>query len=138
MSVNKLRHEAERWLQTAKEDLDAAKVLKAAGKHAQACFYAQQSGEKAVKAMWYVADQDPWGHSIQRLVSAFAGPEAFEKLDDWLLRAAELDRYYIPTRYPNGLPDLTPGQSYFPQDSERAIEMANLFVNLSEQFIYSP
>jgi HEPN domain-containing protein len=136
--MSKPRHEAERWLQTAKEDLDAAKVLKEPGKHAQACFFAQQSGEKALKAMWYVADQDPWGHSIQRLVSEFPDPEAFEKLDDWLVRAAELDRYYIPTRYPNGLPDLTPGQSYFPQDSERAIEITMLFVNLCEEFFYSP
>jgi HEPN domain-containing protein len=138
MSVNKQRHEAGRWLQTAKEDLDAAKVLKDAGKHAQACFFAQQSGEKALKAMWYVADQDPWGHSIQRLVSDFPDPEVFDKLDDWLMRAAGLDRYYIPTRYPNGLPDLTPGQSYFPQDSEQAIEQATFFVNLSERFIHSP
>ncbi len=26
------------------------------------------------------------------------------------LRTADLDQYYIPTRYPNGLPDLTPGE----------------------------
>ena len=137
MSGNKQRHEAERWLQTAKEDLDAAKVLKEADKHVQACFFAQQSAEKAIKAMWYIADQDPWGHSIQRLVRDFPLAEAFENLDAWLARAAELDRYYFLTRYPNGLPDLTPGQSYFPQDSEQAIEKAILFIHLSEHFIYS-
>jgi HEPN domain-containing protein len=31
--------------------------------------------------------------------------------------AAALDRFYIPTRYPNGLPDLTPGKYYFQKDA---------------------
>ena len=71
MSLSKNRYEAERWLRTAEEDLQAVEVLVKAGAFAQACFYAQQSGEKAVKALWYVSDADPWGHSIQRLILEF-------------------------------------------------------------------
>lgn len=56
--------EAERWLQTAQEDLRAARTLADAGMYTQACFYAQQSGEKAVKALWYLVDAVPWGHSV--------------------------------------------------------------------------
>ncbi len=67
MSVSKNRHEAERWLLTAEEDLRAVEVLLRAGAFAQACFYAQQSGEKAVKALWYLVDAEPWGHSISLL-----------------------------------------------------------------------
>ncbi len=77
MSWTKNQHEAERWLKTAEEDLQAADVLLRAGSFAQACFYptgifdAQQSGEKAVKALWYRMDADPWGHSVQKLIADF-------------------------------------------------------------------
>lgn len=51
MSQSANRHEAERWLQTAKEDLEAAQTLADHKMYAQACFYAQQSAEKAVKLL---------------------------------------------------------------------------------------
>lgn len=35
-----------------------------------------------------------------------------------------LDKYYIPTRYPNGLPDLTPGQVYREEDARRGLDAA--------------
>lgn len=68
MSQSKNRYHAERWLQTAEEDLEAAKVLLDAGMYAQACFYAHQSAEKAVKSLWYLEDANPWGHSVKRLI----------------------------------------------------------------------
>ncbi len=60
MSRSKNRHQAERWMQTAREDLAAAMVLAEAGMYAQACFYARQSGAKAVKALWYLVDAVLW------------------------------------------------------------------------------
>jgi len=53
----------------------------------------------------------------------------FERLQPLLRRGALLeDRYYIPTRYPNGLPDLTPGQAYFRQDAEVCLESSHRLV----------
>jgi HEPN domain-containing protein len=49
-------------------------------------------------------------------------------MNNWLANAAHLDKFYIPTRYPNGLPDLTPGQTYISQDSTQAIEKAKFFL----------
>jgi HEPN domain-containing protein len=120
MSVSKNRREAERWLLTAEEDLEAAILLRDAKKYAQGCFLAQQSGEKAVKALWYLEDADPWGHSIQRLVTDFPDRDALSDFENWIERAALLDKFYIATRYPNGLPDLTPGQVYRLDDAVRA------------------
>jgi HEPN domain-containing protein len=71
MSRAKNRYEAHRWLQTAQEDLHAAKVLHDSGVYAQACYLSQQCAEKCLKAMWYPLDRDPWGHSIKRLVREF-------------------------------------------------------------------
>jgi HEPN domain-containing protein len=135
MSLDKNRHEADRWLQTAKEDIQAAQVLLDGGLYAHACFLAQQCAEKAVKAMWYLLDKDPWGHSIQKLVSEFPQPEVITDSYSWIQRAAYLDRFYIPTRDPNGLPDLTPGQSYFQEDAEKAISEADFFIQAAQAFL---
>ncbi|MBU0513114.1 MAG: HEPN domain-containing protein [Chloroflexi bacterium] len=137
MSQSKNQYEAERWFQTAQEDLQAAQILREADIYAHACFHAQQCGEKSLKAMWYLLDCDPWGHSIQRLVREFPELDRIADQDEWLQRGAFLDRFYIPTRYPNGLPDLTPGQSYFRQDADQAIEQANFFLDACRELLAS-
>ncbi len=45
MSDEKLRTEAERWLRTGMEDLEASRILAENGKYAHACFLAQQAAE---------------------------------------------------------------------------------------------
>lgn len=129
MSLSKAQYEAKRWLKTAEEDLQAAKILINAGMFSHACFLSQQCGEKAVKALWLFFDEDPWGHSVQKLVMQYPKSESINDLETWLSNAAFLDKFYIPTRYPNGLPDLTPGQSYEATDAKQAIEKAEFFIN---------
>jgi len=135
MSQREDRHTAERWLTTAEEDLRAARALLAAELYAHACFAAQQCGEKAVKALWYVVGEDPWGHSIQKLVAQFPVRERIPDVALWIERAAALDRFYIPTRYPNGLPDLTPEQSYFRRDAEQGIALAETLLEFSRRWL---
>ena len=128
MSQSKSQYEAQRWLLTAREDVDAAKTLHEAGKFSHACFLCQQSAEKALKALWFAIDSDPWGHSIQKLVMEFPQKDMLVDMENWQAQASYLDRFYIPTRYPNGLPDLTPSQVYNSNDSEQAIETASFFL----------
>jgi HEPN domain-containing protein len=130
MSAEKNRGEASRWLETSRGDLETARILKAAGRWAHACFHAQQSVEKALKALWYAKDLDPWGHSAQRLVDdlATASAETYRGIADLSIQAAEIDRFYIPTRYPNGLPDLTPEKAFFESDAARAVDLAERII----------
>ena len=44
MSVDKERHEAHRWLDTAREDVDAARSLMQSEKFSHSCFFSQQAG----------------------------------------------------------------------------------------------
>ena len=48
------RAEAERWLAAAREDLEYARYAAAGGHHAPACFFAQQTAEKAIKGVHYL------------------------------------------------------------------------------------
>jgi len=68
MSNEKSRRKATRWIRTAEDDLDSARILEQNKKFAHACFHAPQAEEKVVKAVWYARDMDPWGHSIARLI----------------------------------------------------------------------
>jgi HEPN domain-containing protein len=128
MSQYNDRHEAERWLETAADDLRAARALADQGLHAHACFSAEQCAEKAVKAVWYHIGENPWGHSIRKLLEDFPLKDRLEDGDDLLAEARLLDRLYVPTRYPNGLPDLTPEKSYGAADSQQAISFADHFL----------
>jgi HEPN domain-containing protein len=128
MSQSKSQYEAERWWLTAQEDLDVAKALHETAKYSHACFLSQQCAEKAIKALWLSIDGDPWRHSIQKLVMEFPQQDMLQNVQNWLEHSAFLDKFYIPTRYPNGLPDLTPGQVYTAQESTQAIEKASFFL----------
>jgi HEPN domain-containing protein len=130
MSLEKNRYEAIRWLKTAQGDLDSADILIKNGKYAHACFHCQQAGEKAMKAVWYLLDADPWGHSITKLIQDLNNVDsaAYQHFQNVAHSAVRLDRFYIPTRYPNGLPDLTPDESFLEEDAEACIENANTII----------
>jgi HEPN domain-containing protein len=88
-----------------------------------------------MKALWFVIDSDPWGDSIQKLVMQFPPQNMLHDIQNWLTQAAYLDKFYIPTRYPNGLPDLTPSQVYNSQDSLQAIERADFFLEETRKLL---
>lgn len=127
MSTEKYVYEALRWLRTGEDDLEAAIVLKNNAKFPHACFHAQQAGERALKAVWNHADADPWGHSIRKLIEDLENVDVdlYDRLKSLLRAATTLDRFYIPTRYPNGLPELTPGEAYLDEDAELCIRQAS-------------
>jgi len=120
---------------TAQEDLQAAEALVAVEMFSQACFLVQQAAEKAVKALWRLEDADPWGHSVKRLIVDFPRKEQIIDLEEWVDSAALLDKFYIPTRYPNGLPDLTPGQIYVMDDAQRGLAAARMLVEACRKWI---
>jgi len=126
MSTEKNVAEALRWLDTAEDDLDSARILKAEGKFAHSCFHAQQAGEKALKALWVFADADPWGHSIRKLIKDLERIDAglFQAVKSFTQAGTILDRFTIPTRYPNGLPEITPREAFFKEDAEACLESA--------------
>lgn len=129
--------EAIRWIQEAEEDIAAVELL-LKGKHFHlACFHAQQSAEKAVKAFLYWHNvEEPWGHSVAELIKDASTYNP--SLENLFPIGATLDRYYIPTRYPNGLPGGLPSKSYFAHDAQGALDMAKQILAAIRQQIKSP
>ena len=137
MSVEKNIREAVRWIETAGDDIDPAVILRKSGKFAHSCFHAQQSGEKAIKAVYYYVDADPWGHSIKRLIEDLKQVDLnfYNHLESLVRSGMLLDRFYIPTRYPNGLPDLTPKEAFIDEDAKSCIEHADLILKAVKSLI---
>ena len=48
-------------------------------------------------------------------------------------QAVTLDKLYIPTRYPNGLPELVPSEAYGKTDAENAISCATRIIELAQR-----
>jgi HEPN domain-containing protein len=115
--------EGQRWLSQAAEDLRWANLLAQEGGWHLACFLAQQVTEKALKAFLYAQGEEiVLGHSVERLCAAAARyrSEFSEKARRWSL----LDGYYIPTRYPSGLPDGIPADVYTQDAALGAVALA--------------
>jgi len=134
MSHEKLHQEAIRWYRQGVDDQEAAQALILAKKFAQACFYAQQSAEKSLKAVWVSLDGDPWGHSCTRLLRDLPEPAQAQFLPLLELTLA-LDKLYIPTRYPDALAELTPGEAFTQREAESALAAAEQILNSVQQWL---
>ena len=117
------RAEGRRWLGQAENDLAFARhALDGAFFH-QVCFIAQQAAEKALKAAHFAGGaRTVLGHSLVGLLERLIPDRAaLERLRDL---AAELDLYYVPTRYPNGLVEGMPYEVFTRTQAERALTSA--------------
>ena len=115
------------WLRQALRDLEHAKRSLEAGDYEWACFAAQQAAEKAVKALHQALGLEVWGRSVARMLESL--PQEHRPPAELVERAKELDRHYMPTRYPNLYPEGAPMDYYTRGDAERAVEMAEAVVN---------
>jgi HEPN domain-containing protein len=115
--------EGRRWLEQARKDLSAAEVLSEHGHHNVACFLAQQAAEKAVKAFLYShGAEHVWGHSVAELLK---DSSTFADIPNTMVaKGFTLDKHYIATRYPNGLPGGIPADAYSADDAQAACDAA--------------
>jgi HEPN domain-containing protein len=107
------------WLDEAKGDLEHARNDVRGGFYNWACFSAQQAAEKAIKAVFQRMGAEAWGHSVVDLLMELSKKhDVPEKLSD---EALELDKAYIPTRYPNAHPSGSPRSRYTKEEARRLI-----------------
>lgn len=120
MSLEKAHERALLWLRQAEDDWLAAQLLQQGGQATQACFLAQQVGEKVIKALLADEDRDLRSHSLGALLR-FLGAEHHER---WQREARLLDKLYAPTRYPDALGDEAPVDVFGAEDAIAALGAA--------------
>ena len=130
------KEEAMRWFTHAKDEFIDADELRKRGRFYLALFHFQQSVEKAIKAFLYLNVKSIevfYTHSINDLIKiAIDVDTEFNKV----VSVKKLDQYYIPTRYPNGLPGGIPSRYYDdPKEAEDAMLLAKKAFELIEKKI---
>jgi len=121
--------DAKRWFLQGSQDLDDAKFNLSGNRYNVACFLAQQSAEKVLKA-YLIAQgaESVWGRStweLYKLAKAF--DESFLIIEN---EARLLEKYYIPTRYPDALPGAIPSEAFDENDAKSAISMTSKIIEL--------
>jgi HEPN domain-containing protein/predicted nucleotidyltransferase len=116
--MNELR---ERWLRFAREDLHMAELAMRADILNRVCYPSQQSAEKAIKALLL--------HQVQVVLRTHRLGDLLPLLSpnpfvDIHLEVQLLDRFYIPTRYPDALPGSLSEGLPTPQDAAEALAVA--------------
>lgn len=113
------RSEAKRWLKQADEHAAVADWNGQGSFWAPACFHYQQAAELAMKAILMLqGESNPRVHTVLGLSRRAA--KYVPELKPLEPNARRLDRYYVGTRYPNGLGEGTSSDYYDEMDFKEA------------------
>lgn len=120
-----------RWVKSALKTLESARVDHAHGFYSWACFKAHQATEKALKALLWGLGSPRVGHSLLTLLSELGNVlgEIPESVKEFCVR---LNKYYIPTRYPDVWSEGIPEEQYSEKESLEAITMAEEIIKWVE------
>ena len=123
---------SKRWLDFAHQDLRMAELAMTEALYNQVCFHAQQCAEKAIKGLLVHQGQTPpRTHRLGDLLGLLdPNPFAEQRLEVQLL-----DRFYIPTRYPDALPGSLPEGLPNAQDAQEALTVAEKIIAQVEQLV---
>jgi len=122
------------WYDQAKRDIERARIDIDFKFYEWACFTAQQSAEKAVKALALKIGLNLWGHSIFEMIKILSGKiEIPEKIGEY---AKLLDLYYIPPRYPNGFASGKPADYFTEKQALEALDAASNIIRFCEGILF--
>ena len=134
MMIDNNKNEAQRWLEQAKHDLNAARDSIKSGHLEWTCFQSQQAAEKALKAFLFLKRQN---HIIVHSINGLLRLCEQVGLDTTQIQNAQiLDTYYIPARYPNGVPyGAIPHTVFSEIQAKQAIELAGSVIDAVSNYI---
>ncbi len=114
------------WMDQAESDLEHAQSDMERGFYEWACFSSQQAADKAVKAVFQKMGAEAWGHSVFDLLKELSKEHPVP--EELVNEALELDKAYIPTRYPNAHPSGFPRTRYTKGEARRLTEYAEKII----------
>ena len=107
----------------AEEDMKSAKVLFKEEIYNQVCFHCQQVSEKSLKAyIKFKRKIVPKVHNLLELLNICI--QCNKSFNTFLEECKFLDKFYIPTRYPEAIVGSLPEGLPTKEDAEKAIKYA--------------
>lgn len=129
--------EAKRWLKQAAHDFEVAQKHHKDAFWSDCCFVAQQAAEKALKGYLFYkgirpGTQTVFTHSVTELVKYCRRIDV--SFPD-IAGVKDLDKYYIPTRYPDAFPGEVPYEMYEEKDAVMALKISKNILEKVEKRI---
>ncbi len=124
------------WLDEAKAELRAGRDLLTGQHWSWCCFTCQQAAEKALKALCDHFRTPQFGHNLNLLLQAVETHTS--KGEPMRMACARLNRYYIPTRYPDAFDRGAPADQFFEADAAQAVVDAEEVLRVATDIIGSP
>ena len=115
------------WLKQAERGLGFAETAIATKYYEWAAFGAQQSAEKAVKALVQSLHGSARGHSITEMLRQL--PPTLQSPKEILIGAQALDRVYVTSRYPNGFASGSPSEYFSVEASRELVDYARTILD---------
>ena len=106
------------WLRQAERNLKSAEANMQFGIYEEVCYESQQVAEKAVVALLDFHHMELRGHSVTLLLRKL-NINVPKEVEDCV---QELDKHYIPSRYPDVYDEGAPADYYNERDAEECLE----------------
>ena len=91
------------------------------------------SSRKRLKRNCEELKVEGWGHAINKLLTRLQKGTTIPS--GLIEKAKKLDRFYIPTRYPNGFEQGAPMDYYLKEDAREALKYAREIINFCKKKI---
>ncbi len=112
------------WFRQAENDWEWGDHTLDSGYFSQACFISQQVALKALKSLClYYKFDTIRTHSVRKIAQELGINGEIEETGKYL------DLFYIPTRYPDSLPEGAPFESFTQQQAKDALDKALSILN---------
>lgn len=128
--------ETQRWFRQAEHDLKVAQKNLKEDFFSDVCFMTEQASQKGLKAyLFFTGERFVPLHSVTKLALDCAKKDkGFAAIVDY---GRILDKYYIPTRYPDALAGPSaPFEVYTQREAEEALRYARKILNLVKKKIF--
>ena len=126
--------EGMRWFKQSERDLGAAISLRDSEYYETACFHAQQASEKALKGLLYAKGyRSIITHSTRELYKQVK--KQIPEFKNHERASINLDKHYIPPRYPDAFPSGSPYEYYTIEDADQCISYAELILTEVRNFM---
>lgn len=126
--------EFEKWFNQATHTYDSAKRDYEDTDFNWACFKCQQAANSALNAFLRGAGRVGIGHSLLKLTKEI---EALDTDVDEIKKCSlTLEKFYIPTRYPDAYPEGSPFEFYDAEEAEKALDCCLAIIEFVRERYY--
>ncbi|MHA1222367.1 MAG: HEPN domain-containing protein [Candidatus Heimdallarchaeaceae archaeon] len=119
------------WFAQAEHLLEQAKWSLKGDFYDGVCFLAQQSSELAIKVISLKLKLDYWEHTASKLLNDLKN---YLQIQEEIIDSAKkLDKYYIPTRSPNGFDSGSPKDYFTKEETIEVIKNAEEIIKFCRE-----